>query len=325
MTLDSKQMCGIMEKVGCFIVGQTDSIAPADKVLYAIRDITGTVPSVPLISSSIISKKACENLTALVLDVKYGKAVFATTEDIAQALTQSLLGICSRLGIKAVALITSMDTPLGNNVGNSVEVAEAISCLNGKGPQDLKELVCKEGGHLLYILKKTESVEDGSKLIADALDSGKALGKFREMLEAQGVQPDVAQKLCTPGADPFEVLPLASQTTELFAKKNGIVTEIDALALAMVMHKLGAGRDQTGDSIDHGIGIVLSVTVGQFIQKSSKWVTVYHKGNLSGSQITCLEKAIKINENGGTTDLPIKSRIIDILHSKRRHSISIGQ
>ena len=181
------------------------------------------------------------------------------------------------------------------------------------------------GGHLLHILKKTESVEDGSKLIADALDSGKALGKFREMLEAQGVQPDVAQKLCTPGADPFEVLPLASQTTELFAKKNGIVTEIDALALAMVMHKLGAGRDQTGDSIDHGIGIVLSVTVGQFIQKSSKWVTVYHKGNLSGSQITCLEKAIKINENGGTTDLPIKSRIIDILHSKRRHSISIGQ
>ncbi|XP_044172521.1 thymidine phosphorylase-like [Acropora millepora] len=323
--IDSKRIREIVQNVGCCIVGQTDAMVPADKVLYSMRDVTATVSSVPLISSSIISKKACENPTALVLDVKCGKAAFATTEKSAHDLAQSLVGTCSGLGIKAVVLITAMDAPLGSAIGNSVEVAEAISCLNGEGPQDLKELVCEEGGHLLYTLKKAESVKDGAKRIAYALESGHALRKFGEMLEAQGVQPQDAQKLCHPGADPFKVLHLAKRKTELFAEKSGIVKEIDALALAIVTKELGAGRDEPEGSIDHGVGIVLCIRVGQFIEKSSKWVTVYHNGNLNDSLKTSMEKAIKIEQNAGTEDLPIFSRIIDVVYSKRKHPASIGQ
>lgn len=316
VNVDSKQMVDILEKVGCCIVGQTESLVPADRVLYAIRDVTATVASIPLISSSIISKKASENPSALVLDVKCGKAAFTTTEEEAQVLAYSLVGTCFGLGIKAVALITSMDAPLGRAVGNSVEVAEAISCLNEKGPEDLKELVCEQGGHLLYKLEKVESKEDGTKLIADALQSGKALQKFCEMLKAQGVQPDVAQNLCTPHTDPFSVLPLASKNMDLFAEESGIVSKIDALAMAKVSHELGAGRQQSSSSIDHGVGMVLSVRVGQFITKGSKWVTVHHNGNLSETQIASLRKAVKVDETGGTADLPVVSRIIAIVDSK---------
>jgi len=325
VNMDSKKMCDVLEKVGCCIVGQTDSLVPADRVLYAIRDVTGTVESLPLITSSIISKKACENPSALVLDVKYGKAAFATTEEKAQALAHTLVGTCHGLGIKAVALITSMNAPIGRAIGNAVEVAEAISCLNGKGPEDLRELVCEEGGHLLYALNKVESENEGTKLIADTLDNGKALQKFCEMLTAQGVQPDVAKKLCTPGADPLSIISLASQKTELVAEKSGMVSEIDALALAKVTHELGAGRHQSSSNIDHGVGVVLSVRVGQFITKGNKWATVHHSGNLSDSHIASLKQGLEIDESGGTIDLPASSRIIDIIDNKRRHSIFVCQ
>lgn len=181
------------------------------------------------------------------------------------------------------------------------------------------------GGHLLYTMEKVESEEDGKKLIADALGNGKALKKFCEMLTAQGVQPGVAQKLCTPGADPLNVLPLASNKTELVADKSGIVSEIDALTLAKVTHQLGAGRHQSSSKIDHGVGIVLSVRVGQFITKGTKWATVHHNGNLGDSQVASLKGALEIDENGGTADLPAASRIIEVITSKRRQSIFVCQ
>ncbi|KAL9984845.1 hypothetical protein ACROYT_G007182 [Oculina patagonica] len=322
VNMDSKQMCDVLGKVGCCIVGQTEALVPADRVLYGIRDVTGTVASMPLITSSILSKKAAENLSALVMDVKFGKAAFATTEEKAQALAHTLVGTCFGLGIKAVALITSMDAPLGKAVGNSVEVAEAISCLNGKGPEDLKELVC---GHLLYALNKVESEDAGKKLVAETLHNGKALQKFCDMLIAQGVQPGAAQKLCTAGADPYSILPLASQKHELLAEKSGIISGIDALVLAQVSHKLGAGRHNATDKIDHGVGFILSVRVGQFVNKGDKWVTVYHNGNLTDSQKALLEKALEIDENGGTADLPAVSRVIDVIDSKRRRSVFVCQ
>lgn len=325
VNLDSKQMCSVLGKVGCCIVGQTEALVPADRVLYGIRDVTATVDSMPLITSSILSKKAAENLSALVMDVKFGKAAFAKTEERAQALAHTLVGTCFGLGIKAVALITSMDAPLGRAVGNSVEVAEAISCLNGRGPEDLKELVCEEGGHLLYALNKVESEEAGKKLIADSLENGKALQKFCDMIIAQGVKPEVAQKLCAAGADPFSILPLASKKLELVAEKSGIVSGIDALVMAKVTHELGAGRITATDKVDYGVGLVLGVRVGQFVNKGDKWVTVYHNGNLGDLQKASLEKALEVDENGGTVDLPAASRIIDVIDSKRRRSIFVCQ
>lgn len=325
VNLDAKQMCDVLAKVGCCIVGQTESVVPADRVLYRIRDVTATVSSIPLISSSIISKKAAENPSALVLDVKVGKAAFATTKERAKALAQTMVGICVGLGIKAVALITTMDAPLGKAIGNSVEVAEAISCLSGRGPEDLKELVIKQGGYILEALNKAESQKAGAKLIADALENGKALQKFCDMLKAQGVSPDLAKNLCTQDADPFSILPIAAERFDLLVDKSGIVTVIDALVLAKVSHKLGAGRSNVADKVDHGVGFVLHVRVGQFVRKDDKWVTVYHNGNLSDSQIAELKSALEINENGSTADKPIASRIFDVIDSRRQNSIFVGQ
>ena len=170
-----------------------------------------------------------------------------------------------------------------------------------------------------------ESVQGGKKLIADTLDNGKALQKFCEMLTAQGVQPEVAQKLCTPGSDPFSILPLASQTTELVADKSGIVSAIDALTLAKVVHELGAGRHHSSSSIDYGVGAMLNVRVGQFVKAGDKWITVHHNGNLTDSQKVSLKEALGIDENGGTADLPFVSRVIDIIDSQRRRSVFVCQ
>lgn len=181
------------------------------------------------------------------------------------------------------------------------------------------------GGHLLYALEKVESEEAGKKLIAESLENGKALQKFCDMLIAQGVQPGVAQKLCTAGTDPHSILPLASQKIELVARKSGIVSGIDALALAKVSHTLGAGRYNANDEVDHGVGLVLSVRVGQFVNKGDKWIDVYHNGNLTSSQKASLENALEIDENGGTVDLPAASRIIDVIDKKRQRSIFVCQ
>jgi len=170
-----------------------------------------------------------------------------------------------------------------------------------------------------------ESEEAGKKLIADTLENGEALQKFCDMIIAQGVQPAVAQKLCAAGTDPFTILPLASQKLELVAEKSGLVSGIDALVMAKVTHELGAGRIMATDKVDHGVGLVLGVRVGQFVNKGDKWVTVYHNGNLGDSQKALLEKALEVNENGGTVDLPAASRIIDIIDSKRRRSIFVCQ
>lgn len=169
-----------------------------------------------------------------------------------------------------------------------------------------------------------ESEKAGTKLIADTLENGKALQKFCDMLKAQGVQPGVAQKLCIPGADPFSVLPLASQKLELVAEKSGIVSGIDALALAKVGHELGAGRVNAADKVDHGVGFVLSVRVGQFINKGDKWVTVYHNGNIVDSQKASLKNTLRVDENGGTVDLPIASRIIDIIDKGKAQLLSVS-
>ena len=174
-------------------------------------------------------------------------------------------------------------------------------------------------------MKKAESEEAGKKLIADSLENGKALQKFCEMIIAQGVQPVVAQRLCSAGADPFSILPLASKELELVAKKSGIVSGIDALVMAKVTHELGAGRITATDKVDHGVGLVLGVRVGQFISQGDKWVTVYHNGNLGDLQKASLEKALEVDENGGTVDLPAVSRIIDIIDSERRRSIFVCQ
>ncbi|XP_069764130.1 thymidine phosphorylase [Narcine bancroftii] len=209
----------ILATVGCCIVGQTANLVPADKKLYAIRDVTSTVDCLPLIAGSIISKKGAESLAALILDVKYGEGALYKNISEARELAEYLVYVGNSLGIQTVAAISRMDNPIGKRIGNSLEVIESIECLKGKGPKDLEELVTCLGGHLLHLCGKAGSFKAGEKDIKNALQNGCALGKFQAMLVAQGVTPDLARALC----QGEEVLRCAIKQEELKAEAEGMM------------------------------------------------------------------------------------------------------
>ncbi|XP_060100468.1 thymidine phosphorylase-like [Heteronotia binoei] len=268
----------ILETVGCCIVEQSRELVPADKVLYALRDVTATVDSLPLITGSILSKKAAENISALVLDVKFGSGALYPTLESAQQLAQSLVSVGTELGISSVAVLTRMDEPVGRRVGHSLEVLEALECLEGGGPRDLRELVTTLGGTLLWQCSRVASVPEGAARIAQALDDGSALRTFQAMLQAQGVEATVAQALCTGSEDErFQVLGRAGTQEELLAPKEGTVRQILALPIAQVLHGLGAGRSQEGQAINHRVGAELLISVGQPLRKGSPWLRIHHE------------------------------------------------
>ncbi|XP_019345643.2 thymidine phosphorylase isoform X1 [Alligator mississippiensis] len=273
-----EQMRQILEQVGCCIVGQSDELVPADKVLYSLRDVTATVDSLPLITASILSKKAAENISALVLDVKFGSAALYPTLESARPLAQSLVSVGSQLGIKTAAVLSEMDGPLGQRVGHSLEVLETLECLHGGGPADLRELVTTLGGCLLWQCGAAESAEAGSGCIAAALDDGSALRIFQAMLQAQGVAPSVAQALCTATEEQrYQVLGRARTQEELLAPQDGTVQGILALPIARVLHSLGAGRTRQGQPLNPRVGAELLVTVGQRLRKDQPWLRLHHE------------------------------------------------
>ncbi|NXW59355.1 TYPH phosphorylase, partial [Eurystomus gularis] len=196
-SLSPEEMRSALERVGCCIVGQSEELAPADRVLYGLRDVTATVDSLPLITASILSKKAAEQLSALVLDVKFGAAALYPTQESARELAHSLVAVGEHLGIRTSAVLSRMDQPLGRCVGNSLEVLEALECLEGGGPPDLRELVTALGGLLLWQCGLAGGAEQGRARLGQALDDGSALCTFEAMLGAQGVPPDIAHHLCT--------------------------------------------------------------------------------------------------------------------------------
>ncbi|KAK7129752.1 hypothetical protein R3I93_019409 [Phoxinus phoxinus] len=306
-----QQVKQILQDVGCCIVGQTESLVPADRVLYAIRDATSTVDSLPLITSSIISKKGAEGLSALVLDVKFGRAALYKDLDSARELAQSLVTAGNSLGVKTGAALTRMDAPIGQSVGNAVEVCEALECLKGRGPDDLTELVTILGGHILRMCGLSSTLESGKEEIALKLNNGEALKKFQEMLEAQGVSADVASSLCSDETDYFRHMRRAAHQTELKVPDDGTVLDIDGLALAEVLHKLGAGRTQSGEKIDHSVGAEILVKMGQQVQKGESWIRIHHNSpDLSTHQDSVLQKALVI---GSRDKYNVVSRVAEFI------------
>ncbi|XP_056603899.1 thymidine phosphorylase [Triplophysa dalaica] len=290
-----EQIKQILQDIGCCIVGQTESLVPADRVLYALRDATSTVDSLPLITSSIISKKGAEGLNALLLDVKFGRAALYKDLDSARSLAQSLVTVGNNLGVKTGAVLSRMDAPIGRCVGNAVEVCEALECLKGRGPDDLNELVSTLGGYLLWMSGHSSSLEKGKNDIMQKLINGEGLKKFEDMLVAQGVSADVARSLCADGADYFQHMKQATHQTELKAQHYGTVLEIDGLVLAKVLHRLGAGRNKSGEKIDHSVGAELLVDVGQQVTKGQSWIKIHHNSpELSTQQHSDLQKALLI-------------------------------
>ena len=247
--LDLPQIVANVQKVGCVICGQTARMVPADKAMYALRDVTGTVPSIPLITASILSKKLAENLDALVLDVKFGSAAFMQTFEEAKKLAESMVALGKECGVNTRAVITDMNAPLGNSAGNWLEVKESVACLEGSGPDDLKELVIACAAHLLAQTNLAANVEEGTVLASKCLASGKPREKWNEMLAAQGADLKAFEKKlgleCT-----------APAMMTLFADvKPGSGIKINARIIGEVVRDLGGGRLTKDTVINPDVGV----------------------------------------------------------------------
>jgi pyrimidine-nucleoside phosphorylase len=239
----------ILAEVGCCLISQTETIAPADKKLYALRDVTATIESLPLIAASVMSKKLAEGSTALVLDVKCGRGAFMQRPAEARALARSMVSIGSASGVRTEAFITRMDVPLGRAVGNAVEVAECIDILSGAGPADLTELIVHSAARMVQIGRGSTSEREAEQQVRQALASGAARDKLKEMITWQGGDASVVD-------DPRR-LPAAALSHTVSAKRAGYVTAMDALLVGRTAVALGAGRDRKGDDVDLAAGIHL--------------------------------------------------------------------
>lgn len=248
--------------VGCAIIGQTDRLAPADRALYALRDVTGTVPSVPLITASILSKKLAEGADSLVFDVKCGRGAFMRTPEQARALADSLLSTGRALGRNMAALITDMEQPLGRASGNAVEVRESIEILRGGGPADVRTLTLALTAHMGLLAGCYSDEPSAIRDLTARLDDGRALAVFRQMVATQGGDPRVAD-------DPDTILAPAAVTVEIPAPADGTVAFVDAEAIGRVVLQLGAGRRRSDDTIDPAAGIDRLVQCGEQVSRGA--------------------------------------------------------
>src|SRR3984885_6355448 len=244
----------VLEQTRCGLIGQTPEIAPADKKLYALRDVTATVESPYLITASIMSKKMAEGIDALVLDVKTGEGAFMKKQSDAEYLAELMVETGTRMGTKIVALITDMDQPLGRKVGNALEVEECIEILHGGGPEDLRELCDELSAWMFFLGKRTKTVGEGRKLAAEMITSGRARDTFREIIRLQGGDEKVVD-------DPSR-LPPPKHTARITARQSGYVTAIQCEQVGIASMTLGGGREKKEDSIDPGVGIVFEKKIG---------------------------------------------------------------
>jgi pyrimidine-nucleoside phosphorylase len=265
--ITNEEFIELVNKNNLAVIGQTGNLTPADKKLYALRDVTATVNSIPLIASSIMSKKIAAGADAIVLDVKTGAGAFMKSLEQARELAKTMVAIGNRVGRKTIAIISDMSQPLGNAIGNALEVKEAIDTLRGEGPQDLTELCLTLGSHMACLAKKAGTIAEGRKLLEKALQDGSALEKMRQFLSAQGGDASVVD-------DPSK-LPQAAYTFELPAKADGYVSEIVADAIGTAAMLLGAGRATKESKIDLAVGLVLHKKVGEKVKKDEPLVTIY--------------------------------------------------
>jgi thymidine phosphorylase len=287
-------MQNIVQDIGCCIAAQNDAIAPADGLLYAIRDVTQTIDSIPLITASIISKKAAEGLHSLVLDVKCGSAAFMKTEQDAVELAQSMVAVATGLGIRCQAQITSMDNPIGSHIGNSLEVIESVEILKGNGHPDTKKLVVLQGSALLLMSNIVQTISAGEAMIERVLNDGSALEKFSDMCIHQGVNTEIARRLCQ---DPLSVLPVSNNKIEIIAQHSGYVNSIDSMALAEIARRHGAGRFSIEDIIIPEVGFIIKKHIGEKIESGQCWMEFYFSQQPKDSEIKQLSQSITISRH----------------------------
>ena len=280
--LSLDELTDVVERVGCVITGATEELVPADRRLYALRDVTATVPSIPLITASIMSKKLAESLDALVLDVKCGSGAFMKTRDQAVALARSLVNAGRMAGVPTTALVTDMNQPLGRMCGNTIEVNEAIECLSGEGPDDLRAITIALGAELLMSLGDITDRTQAEAFLGQKLDSGAARQVFEQMVTAQGGRLGEAR-------------PVAAEFL-ISSERAGFVTQIDAEALGRAVIDLGGGRRHVGESIDHSVGLEMLVRIGDEVAAGQPLIRVFAREE-SPAMFVRLRSTISITDD----------------------------
>jgi pyrimidine-nucleoside phosphorylase len=276
--------------IGCAMLGQTDEIAPADRKLYALRDVTGTVESVPLISASIMSKKLAEGLHGLVLDVKTGSGAFLPDPGQALDLARTMIGLGTARGCPTVALLSAMDRPLGHACGNALEVEEALLGLQGEGPEDLRDLTLALGVEMLLLAEPGTTAAAARRRLEEALASGKALERFARMVEAQGGNPAIVED---PGA-----LPQAAAVEIYEAPADGFVQRVEPRAIGWAIVALGGGRTRVEDEVDPTVGFVITAKPGQAVRRGEPLASVFARDGAGAAEgLAALARAIVIGED----------------------------
>ena len=290
--LSISEMRASLAAIGCALIGQTAQIAPADKKLYALRDVTGTIESVPLISASIMSKKIAEGIDALVLDVKCGKGAFMKTREDARTLAQSLVAIGKSAGVRTEAVLTAMNWPIGCAVGNANEVIECIDLLKGRGRADLVANSLELSYRMLIAAGVARDRSDAEARCRRALESGQALERLRAIIERQGGDPRVI--------DDYTLMPHAPEEHIIRAPIDGFVTELDAGLIGRASVILGGGRDQVDDEIDPAVGIMIPATVGDEVRAGDPVLRVlYRSSQRLGHALPLLDDAVLVSESPG--------------------------
>ncbi|OPJ60491.1 pyrimidine-nucleoside phosphorylase [Clostridium oryzae] len=300
--ISEKQFINNVNNIKLAIMGQTADLVPADKKLYALRDVTGTVENLSLISSSIMSKKIASGADCIVLDVKVGDGAFMKNYEQAEKLASTMVDIGERLGRKTVAVISDMDQPLGFAVGNALEVKEAIHTLKGNGPKDLLELCLTIGSNMVFLAKKAESVEQAREMLLGTIEDGSAIKKLREFITAQG--GDVNQ------LDNTDLLPRARYIVPVKSDRSGYISKIYAQNIGLAAMELGAGRATKGDKVDLAVGIVLNKKRGDSVNTGDILAYIHSndEGNIDIAQKRILENYIISQEKA--SDIPLIYNII---------------
>ena len=276
-----------VQEIGCAVIGQTQDLCPADKALYALRDVTGTVGSIPLIASSIVSKKLASGAGAIVLDVKTGSGALMQTVEESIELAKAMVEIGAQAGKPILALVTGMDQPLGTHVGNALEVKEAIDILSGRAKGDLLTVSLELGSRMLVACGVASDVEEGKARMLHALESGAGLAKLKEMITAQGGDGRVCDELA--------YLPHAQYKISVPALASGYVAKMDTTAIGYVAQSLGAGRQKKTDVIDPAVGLVMDVRLGDHVKAGDSLATLYlNKRELASRAIERMQQAITL-------------------------------
>jgi pyrimidine-nucleoside phosphorylase len=266
--LDLDTFAEKLNKEGLVLIGQTPQIAPADRLIYALRDVTATIDSVPLITASIMSKKLAEGANGIVFDIKVGTGAFMTTKKDARALGRSLIATAKRFKKKAVALITDMNQPLGNEIGHANEIIESIETLKGRGPKDLTDISLTLAAHMIQLAGVEKTFQNAYKKAQEMVSSGKAIDEFRKLLRSQGGDDRVI--------DDYSLLPLAKVRTPVLATKSGFIKMFDNKLIGLLLIELGGGRKSKTDVIDHSVGFTFHKKIGDKVKKGEPIFTITH-------------------------------------------------